>query len=157
MDQAASFLQTGRVRVPHHERLLTRREALIRGGGGFGAVALSYLLAGDPLFAAASAGEKPDVHHPARAKSVIFLFLEGGPSHIDLFDPKPLLKQLAGKPLPESFGPVITAMGEYNAPIMASPRTWKQHGQNGTWVSEWLPHLAQCVDDFTEPGAAATR
>ncbi len=74
--------------------------------------------------------------------------MEGGPSHIDLFDPKPLLKQLAGKPLPESFGTVITAMGEYDAPILASPRKWKQYGRNGTWVSEWLPHLAQCVDDF---------
>ena len=148
MDQPAGSLPPGRLRIPHREWLLTRREMLIRGGGGFGAVALSYLLAGDPRFAAASAGERPVAHHPARAKSVIFLFLEGGPSHIDLFDPKPLLKQLAGKPLPESFGTVITAMGEYHAPIMASPRTWKQHGQNGTWVSEWLPHLAQCVDDI---------
>jgi len=134
--------------MPHREPLLTRRELLIRGGGGFGAVALSYLLAADPRSAAASAGEKPAAHHPARAKSVIFLFMEGGPSHIDLFDPKPLLKQLAGKPLPESFGPVITAMGEYNAPILASPRTWNQYGQNGTWVSEWLPHLAHCVDEI---------
>jgi hypothetical protein len=58
------------------------------------------------------------------------------------------LEQLAGKPLPESFGPVITPMGEYDAPLLASKRTWRQHGQGGTWVSDWLPHLAECVDDL---------
>jgi hypothetical protein len=87
-------------------------------------------------------------HHPAKAKSIIFLFMEGGPSHIDLFDPKPKLQELAGQPLPSSFKPIITPMGEYNAPLMPSKRSWKQYGQSGTWVSDWLPHTAQHVDDL---------
>jgi hypothetical protein len=74
--------------------------------------------------------------------------MEGGPSHIDLFDPKPRLKELEGQPLPESFGPVITPMGEYDSPLMADNRKWKQCGESGTWVSDWLPHTAQCVDDM---------
>jgi hypothetical protein len=74
--------------------------------------------------------------------------MEGGPSHIDLFDPKPKLNELAGKPLPESFGTVITSMGEQKAPLLASKRKWKQHGQSGLWVSDWLPHIARCADDI---------
>jgi hypothetical protein len=87
-------------------------------------------------------------HFPATAKSIIFLFMEGGPSHIDLFDPKPALKELDGKPLPSSFKPVILAMGETNPPLLASPRKWKQHGESGLWVSDWLPHTAACADDL---------
>ena len=83
------------------------------------------------------------------AKSVIFLFMEGGPSHLDTFDPKPELNRLAGQSLPPSFKPVITPMGEGRAPLMASRRKWKQHGQSGIWVSDWLPHIANCVDDIT--------
>ena len=83
-----------------------------------------------------------------KAKSVIFLFMEGGPSHIDLFDPKPLLRQLAGQKLPDSFGSVITAMGESKAPLLADKREWKQHGQTGRWVSSVFPHMAECVDDL---------
>ncbi|MDB6153962.1 MAG: hypothetical protein JWL90_2415 [Chthoniobacteraceae bacterium] len=85
---------------------------------------------------------------PARAKSVIFLFMEGGPSHIDLFDPKPKLNELAGQRLPESFGKIVTAMGESASPLLACKRSWKQHGQSGIWLSDWLPHLADCVDDL---------
>ncbi|MCA9161728.1 MAG: DUF1501 domain-containing protein [Planctomycetales bacterium] len=125
----------------------SRREMLVQGGAGFGALALAYLMGRDPVFA--SRGDAEDTpHHRPTAKSVIFCFMEGGPSHIDLFDPKPRLSDLAGKPLPESFGPIITPMGEYDAPIMPSPRKWKQHGQCGTWVSEWLPNIAECVDDI---------
>src|SRR5262245_52758002 len=122
--------------------LHTRRDFLLKGGAGFGALALTYLLGNDRLRAA------PQPHFPARAKSVIFLFMEGGPSHIDLFDPKPKLTELAGKPLPDSFGNVITSMGESKAPLLASKRQWKQHGQSGIWVSDWLPHIAGCVDDI---------
>jgi len=133
--------------VPHHELLTTRREFLLRGGAGFGGLALAHLLAGG-----AAAGTNPLAakapHHAAKAKRVIFLFMEGGPSHIDTFDPKPKLNELAGKPLPESFGKVITAMGEYNAPLLASPRKWQRHGQSGLWVSDWLPHMAECADDL---------
>ncbi len=74
--------------------------------------------------------------------------MEGGPSHIDTFDPKPLLQKLAGQKLPESFGEVITAMGESRSPLLASKRKWAQYGESGTWVSDWLPHTATCVDDI---------
>src|SRR5947207_13624428 len=83
---------------------------------------------------------------PATARSVIFLFMEGGPSHIDTFDPKPEVNRLAGRPLPPSFKPVITPMGEGRSPLLASQRTWAQHGQSGIWVSDCLPHLATCAD-----------
>ena len=116
----------------------------MRSGAGFGAVALSGLLQG--LRPARAAALPP--HHAPKAKSVIFLFMEGGPSHIDLFDPKPALQRLAGKPLPESFGTVITAMGEARSPVLADKRVWKQHGRSGIWVSDWLPHTAAMVDEL---------
>lgn len=131
----------------------SRREFLCRAGGGFGAVALSSLLAAearaesikiDPLNPLAS--RQP--HFKARAKSVIFLFMEGGPSHIDLFDPKPALEKLAGQPMPESYGRPITAMGTANNSLMPSKRQWKQHGESGLWVSDWYPHVAQHADDL---------
>jgi hypothetical protein len=121
-----------------------RRDWLLQAGGGFGAVALAAL-AQSP--GSARAATRPP-HRQPRAKSVIFLFMEGGPSHLDLFDPKPALKQLAGKPLPESFGTVITAMGEMRSPVLADQRTWQRHGASGIWVSDWLPHTAQLVDSL---------
>ncbi|MEI6712619.1 MAG: DUF1501 domain-containing protein [Verrucomicrobiota bacterium] len=126
----------------------SRRDFLFQSGVGLGAVALQSLL--QPAHAAAltSPLQAKTPPKPARAKNVIFLFMEGGPSHMDLFDPKPLLNQLAGKPMPESFGSVITAMGESKSPILGSKRTWKQHGQSGLWISDWLPHTAQCADDL---------
>lgn len=74
--------------------------------------------------------------------------MEGGPSHIDLFDPKPTLEQLAGQPMPESFGRPVTAMGTASNTLMPSPRTWKQHGESGLWVSDWYPHIAEHTDDI---------
>ena len=86
---------------------------------------------------------------PARAKSVIWCFMDGGPSHIDLFDPKPALTKLAGKPLPGSFERPVTAMGKTAyTPLLASQRKFKQHGQSGIWVSDWYPEIATCVDDI---------
>jgi len=151
--------------MPHDPRchrvdpVASRRQWLAQAGGGFGALALNYLLTAEspaatdkPAGPAAAPGANPLAarrpHHPPTAKSVIFLFMEGGPSHLDTFDPKPLLNKLAGQPLPESFGMVITAMGEAKAPLLACPRTWKQHGQSGLWVSEWLPHTAAMADDL---------
>jgi hypothetical protein len=137
--------------VPHIERLYTRRDFLMRGGAGFGALALTYLLGADKVLVANAASNplaaKPG-HFPAKAKSVIFLFMEGGPSHMDTFDPKPKLNELAGQRLPDSFGKVLTSMGEHRSPLLGSKRTWKQHGQSGIWVSDWLPHTAECVDDI---------
>jgi hypothetical protein len=83
-----------------------------------------------------------------RAKNVIFLFMEGGPSHLDTFDRKPLLNELSGQKLPPSFKTPILAMGESNAPLLGSKRTWKQYGQSGLWVSDWFENVAHHADDL---------
>src|SRR3954453_4464339 len=105
----------------HVRSPISRREFLCRSGGGFGAVALSWLLsrdlsarAEDVLLDPLNPLARREPHFKPRAKSVIFCFMEGGPSHIDLFDPKPTLEKLAGQPMPESFGRPITAMGTAN-------------------------------------------
>ncbi|MCA9179436.1 MAG: DUF1501 domain-containing protein [Planctomycetales bacterium] len=129
--------------------LAGRREFLLRGGLGLGALAGSFLLGSDSSAAGIVSGDATrGPHHAPRAKSVIWLFMEGGPSHLDLFDPKPLLDKLAGQPLPAGFKEPITAMGERGAPLLPAPRTWKQHGQSGLWASEWIPHIAECLDDI---------
>lgn len=132
----------------------SRRNWLQQAGMGFGAIALNGLLSADA--AAVSTHSRKAINplaarlpqFAATAKSVIFLFMEGGPSHLDLFDPKPALNKLAGKQLPKSFKRPVTAMGEQESPLLACPRKWKQFGESGIWVSEWLPHIAQCVDDI---------
>jgi len=128
----------------------SRRQWLAQAGSGFGALALNSLLAenstaNDTIISNPLASKIPQ--HFAKAKSVIFLFMEGGPSQIDLFDPKPLLNKLAGKPLPDSFGNVITSMGESRSPLLGCPRTWKQHGKAGTWASELIPHTANTLSN----------
>ncbi len=130
--------------------LMQRRQWLQNTGMGLGSVALNWMLGSDQA-GASSAFKLPPVgqpHHKPRAKSVIWLFMEGGPSHLDLLDPKPLLNELAGKPLPSSFKEPIMAMGEKGSPLLAAPRTWTQHGKSGMWASEWIPHTAQCMDDI---------
>ncbi|HEY0073074.1 MAG TPA: DUF1501 domain-containing protein [Abditibacteriaceae bacterium] len=132
-----------------YESAVSRRDFLFRSGVGLGAVALQSLLTKNAVAKAIDSPLKAKVPQlRARAKNVIFLFMEGGPSHMDLFDPKPLLNELAGKPLPASFGEVITAMGESKSPLLGSKRTWKQHGQSGLWVSDWLPEIAKCADEL---------
>ncbi|MGY8690106.1 MAG: DUF1501 domain-containing protein, partial [Verrucomicrobiales bacterium] len=123
---------------------LNRREFLQHSGVGFGALALQWMLQQEQAHAAGV----PLEHHPATAKNVIWLFMEGGPSQLDLLDPKPLLNELNGQPLPASFKEPLTAMGEKGAPLLAAPRTWRQHGQSGLWASEWMPHIATCMDDL---------
>ncbi len=139
----------------HIARPTSRREFLLRAGGGFGGLALAALLARDAAAGttAGCAATNPLApkapHLPARARSVIFCFMDGGPSHIDLFDPKPQLNKLSGKPLPDSFERPVTAMGATAfTPLLGTKRTFKQHGKSGTWVSDWLPEIATCVDDI---------
>ncbi len=139
--------------VSHHARPASRREFLARSGGGFGALAMAYLLGARSAMGEEKSGVVSPLlpkspHHRPTAKNVIFLFMEGGPSHLDLFDPKPILTRLAGQSLPDSFGKIITAMGESRSPLLASKRSWKQHGQSGTWVSDWLPNTALMVDEI---------
>jgi hypothetical protein len=122
----------------------SRRDFLLRAGGGLGALAVSSMLQAEPTDPLAP--KKP--HHIPTAKSVIWLFMEGGPSHIDTFDPKPELERLAGQPMPASYGKVITAMGTASNTIMPSTRKWKQYGQSGMWVSDLYPTVAQHVDSM---------
>src|SRR6476646_493418 len=120
---------------PHHATAQSRREFLTRTGGGFGSLALTALLARDGFAsgaAAKSSGGVHAAHFEPKAKSVIWCFLDGGPSHIDLFDPKPTLKKLAGKPLPSSFVRPVTAMGRTAfTDLLASRRQFSQHGESG--------------------------
>src|SRR5436190_2218813 len=140
--------------MPHVPRFRSRRDFLYQAGGGFGALALTGLLQRDGLLGAEP--QKPAVapfapkapHFPAKAERVLFLFMEGGPSHIDLFDPKPELTRLNGQKLPPSFGTVMTPMGTGGNNLLASKRKFQQHGQSGLWVSDWLPHMAGVIDEF---------
>jgi hypothetical protein len=139
-----------------HKRMArSRREFLTKAGSGLGALALGSLMDRDGLVRTASAAttntnplRAKAPHHKPTAKSVIWLFMEGGPSHIDLFDPKPELMKLAGQPMPTSFGKVMTAMGTSDNTLMPSQRTFKQYGQSGIWVSDWYPETANHVDDM---------
>ena len=119
----------------------SRREFLQTAGCGFGALALASLEAD-------ATQVTPLPHHPTKAKNVIFLFMEGGPSHLDTFDRKPLLNKLAGQSLPDSFKPPLTAAGEAKSPLLASPRTWRQYGEGGLWISDWFPNVARHADDL---------
>jgi hypothetical protein len=126
-----------------------RREFLRRAGNGFGLLGLSYLLqreasAGalkNPL--AAKAG-----HHAAKAKRCIFLFMTGGPSHIDMFDPKPLLNRLDGQPLPPSFGHIHSQFLENDPLCLGSHRKWAKYGASGLDMSDLVPHLHKHADDI---------
>jgi len=137
--------------MPHKRIARSRRDFLLNAGSGLGAYALGSMLSADKASAAKVANPlaPKEPHFKPTAKSVIWIFIEGGPSHVDLFDPKPLLEKLAGQPMPASFGKVVTAMGTSNNTLMPSKRTWKQHGQSGIWVSDWLPEIAKHTDDMT--------
>ena len=127
----------------------SRREFLEKSGLGFGALAAGFLLERDARAAAANPFAARQPHFAAKGKSVIFLFMHGGPSHLDTFDPKPLLSQLDGKPVPPSFGKVdfqFTKMEK--VPIMASPRVFKKRGQSGLEVSDLFENVAAHADDL---------
>ncbi|MDB5295954.1 MAG: hypothetical protein JWO31_1937 [Phycisphaerales bacterium] len=158
-----------------HDLWMTRRALLGRSAGGIGSAALASLLApaafGDP---AASGGPTPppDVvaaptapppspqanglpglpHFAAKAKRVIYLFQSGGPSQMDLFDPKPGLAKFFDKDLPDSVrrGQRITGMtsGQARLPVAPSVFKFDRHGKGGTWLSELLPHTAGVADDL---------
>jgi hypothetical protein len=127
---------------------LTRRAFLGRSAGGIGSVALASLL-GDNL--QASQGSLTGLHHAAKAKRVIFLFMAGGPSHIDLFDPKPRLNELDGKAIPQELlkehQQFALIRGTPN--LKGSPYGFRSHGQSGTVISELLPHLSKVADELT--------
>ena len=139
-------------------RSVSRRDFLRRAGGGFGLLALASLLDRDGLLAADAVTEKPlanpnplaprPPHHAPRARAVIFLFMSGGPSHVDLFDPKPDLIRLAGQPIPESFGAFKTRRNVAKNNLFPPLRPFYKHGRSGIEVSDLLPNLAEQVDDL---------
>ena len=139
-------------KLSHHWAVNTRREFFSRAGSGLAGIALAGMLQQDALFGSAVHAADPlaprKPHHEPKAKSVIWLFMEGGPSHIDLFDPKPKLNEMHGQPMPESFGRPMTAMGTAGNSLMGSRRIFKQHGQSGLWVSDWYPHIAEHADEL---------
>lgn len=128
---------------------MTRRTFLGRSAGGIGSIALGSLLQNDLV--AGQGGALTSLHHRAKAKRVIFLFMAGGPSHIDLFDPKPKLNELDGKPIPDELlkdhQQFALIRGTPN--FRTSPYAFKPRGQSGTMVSELLPHLAKVADELT--------
>lgn len=131
-----------------------RRDFLRRCAYGIGNAALADLLLGSG-FALSGAGEQPNPlapkapHFAPKAKNVILMFMEGGPSQLDLFDPKPALQKWNGQSLPESITKDLRlAFIKPTAAVMASPREFKPHGQAGIEISDLLPNLAGCADDI---------
>ena len=134
----------------HSLAIKSRREFLEQAGLGFGGLAASCLLARD---ADAAVSGNPLAAKPAplqaKAKSVIFLFMHGGPSHLDTFDPKPLLQQYDGQPVPESFRNrdfQFTKMDK--VPLLGTPRKFARHGESGLDVSDLFSHVARHADDL---------
>jgi hypothetical protein len=134
-------------------RPLSRRELLTRSVNGFGAAALAALLAQDGRAEVPGSGKsaadpfgpkKP--HFEPKAKNVIVLFMDGGPSQVDTFDPKPLLEKYHGKPFPTKVEPTqFNNVGK----TLASPWKFKKCGQSGLPVSDLFPHVSTCADDLT--------
>jgi hypothetical protein len=133
---------------------VTRREFFGRGACGLGTAALAWLLGRDGLAAprTASGGLPGLPHFAAKAKHVIYLFQNGAPTHVELFDYKPTLKEMHGKPVPESYlgGKRFSTMtGNPKGKLMLAPvEPFRQHGRSGAWVSRFLPYTASVVDDL---------
>ena len=124
---------------------ISRREMLARSASGFGAVAMASLL-GETL----SAGLPADMpylgpHHAPRARSVIFLYMDGGPSQMDTFDPKPQLAKMHGQPFPME---IQATQFDNNGLTLQSPWKFSRHGECGHPVSELFPHVATCADEL---------
>ena len=125
--------------MPEHCKLTkNRREFLTDAFCGFGALAFGTILQDE----AARATEN------AKAKSVIFLYMAGGPSHLETFDPKPLLNKLNGQTRPKEFGEVKRQFIKGEPKLLGTKRVFKQHGESGLWISDLLPHIATCADDL---------
>ena len=145
-------------------RFLTRRQFFSRCALGLGSIALASLLKEQELFGAGAAASLNPMasrppHFPAKAKNIIYLFMAGGPSQLELFDYKPKLQELNGQPIPDSFieGKRFAFMGSsHGTKLLGTRRAFKQHGQSGMWVSEMFPHTATIVDDVSFVMSCAT-
>ena len=133
----------------HTKPTRSRREFLTDAFNGFGSLAFGAMLAEERARAASSnplAARAPQF--PAKAQSVIVLFMAGGPSHLETFDPKPLLNQLNGQPMPKSFGTAKRQFIKGEPRLLGTKRSFKQYGKSGLWVSDLLPHTAACADEL---------
>ena len=141
------------------QAVTSRREFMLRSGGGFGALAMAAMLHDEAVARLAVTGQaggaKPvrpltahSTHFRARARQIIYLFMHGGPSHVDLFDPKPALDDFAGQPLPESFGKVMTRRDVARNGLLPAVRKFRPRGQSGVEISDFLPHLSTCADEL---------
>ncbi|MSU66663.1 MAG: DUF1501 domain-containing protein [Opitutus sp.] len=131
--------------------MYNRRKFLMQTCGGVGGLALTRLLHAEGLLGAApGAGGLPRTHHPPKAKNCIYIYLEGGPSQMDLYDPKPMLNQLDGQALPESMlrNMRFAFLSKESARIMGTPRTFKPYGQCGMELSDLIPHIGSIADDI---------
>src|SRR5919197_1059013 len=144
---------------PYHEHLLqSRRQFLTSSASGVGLLALASLLRDEGLLAAGPPAPADSAnplaprppHFPGKAKACICIYLEGGPSQLDLFDPKPRLNELHGQALPESMTKNVrfAFIQKAGARILGSPRKFTRHGKCGMELSDFLPHLATCADDI---------
>jgi hypothetical protein len=139
----------------------TRRHFFARCGVGLGSIALASLLGKDSRAADKAFGAQRLGHFPARARSVIYLFMAGGPSQLELFDYKPKLQAYSDQPIPDSFisGRRFAFMDIFtkeHPKLLGTTRRFNRHGQSGAWVSECLPHLAGVADDLTFVRSVAT-
>ena len=134
---------------------LTRRDFLLRNGRSIGGIALASLLGADGLLAEGKADPSPSLtskpaHLPPRARHCIFIYMEGGVSQIDLFDPKPKLRELHGQKMPDSLTKNVrfAFLQKDSAVLMGSPHPFRRYGQCGMDLSEMLPHIGSCADDI---------
>ncbi len=151
------MLKPGPIGVESWLQNTTRRHFFSRCAMGLGGIALASLMnerlpgAQPPAALPNPMAPKPP-HFAAKAKNIIYLFMAGGPSQLELFDYKPTLLELNGKPIPQSFieGKRFAFMGSsHGTNLLGTRRAFKQHGQNGMWVSELFPHTATIVDDVS--------
>ena len=127
----------------------SRRRFLLQAGGGAGAIALAAMTSPAQVAAGTSNPLAPrPTHFKPRAKRVIWLFMHGGPSHVDLLDPKPDLLKYAGQPVPESFGPVMTRRDVARNPLLPPLKPFRPRGQSGLEIRDFLPHTSRHADDL---------
>ena len=130
----------------------SRRQVLGAAGMGFSGMMMQGLFAQEAVGAeavgAARAKTDREPHFNPRAKRMIWLFMHGGPSHVDLFDPKPELLRYSGRSLPESFGQVMTRRKVAANPLLAPVKKFRPRGQSGIEISDFLPHLAERADEL---------
>ncbi len=134
--------------VQHVQHLRNRRDFVRHAFCGFGSLALGAMLQQDDLRAGGLATLDKSPPQPGKAKAVIFLFMAGGPSHLETFDPKPLLDKLHGQARPQAFGEAKYQFVTSDAKLLGTHTKFRRYGESGIEVSDLFPHCGQCIDDI---------